>query len=67
VSGRAHPLPVLRHRQSSLGQRSVEYLAGLGAVAVLCTGARCRPRRHVGDRKRSVAVTAVRCRRDVST
>ena len=46
VGGPAHPLPVLFHRQLSLGQRAVEYLAGLVAVAVLRTGARCLAGRH---------------------
>ncbi len=58
VGGGAHPLSVFLHRQLSLGERAVEHLAGVVAVAVFRPGARCLPRRHVDDRKSWVAVTA---------
>ena len=51
VGGGAHPLPVFLHRQLSLGERAVEYLAGVVAVAVFCPGARRLPCRHVDDRR----------------
>ena len=50
-----HPLAVFLHRQLPVGQRAVEHLAGVVAVAVLGPGACCLPRRHGDDRKSSAS------------